>query len=92
MSVLLLLSNCGPLGILDCVASCEGAPGGRLPVSNIFLKLSTSNEALLLPSAGRSAGVRSSPDSFCCGSIDANVRENGFAGTPLGDMYDCGAW
>lgn len=92
VSVLLLLSNCGPLRILDCATACTGAPAGRLPVSNIFLKLSTSSEALLLPSGGLSTGFRSSPDSLCCGSIDANVREKGFAGTPLGDMYDCGAW
>lgn len=92
VSVLLLLSNCGPLGIFNCAVACAGGPGGRLPVSSIFLKLSTSKDALLLPNPGLSAGVRSSLGSFCCGSIDANVRENGFAGTPLGDMYDCGAW
>jgi hypothetical protein len=56
------------------------------------LKLSTSSEALLLPRDGLSAAVRFSPVSLSCGSIDANVRENGLAGTPLGDVAECGAW
>jgi len=56
-----------------------------------FLKLSTSNEALL-PRAALSAGVRSSPASLSCSSIDASVLENGLTGTPLGDVADCGAW
>jgi hypothetical protein len=57
-----------------------------------FLKLSTSNEALLLPRVALSAAVRSSPASFSCGSLDANVLENGLGGMRLGDMADCGAW
>jgi hypothetical protein len=80
---------------LDWAAVCIGRPGGRspgLPVSNKFLKLSTSREALLVPRAAFSAGVRPSPLSFSCGSIDASVLENGFAGTPAGDAADCGGW
>jgi hypothetical protein len=61
-----------------------------MPVSNKFLKLSTSSEALLLPRAGLSAAVRFSPASLSCGSMDANVRENGLAGTPAGDVAECG--
>jgi hypothetical protein len=78
---------------LDCAVACIGRPDGRspgLPVSNRFLKLSTSREALLVPGAAFSAGVRPSPLSLACGSIDASVLENGFAGTPAGDVTDCG--
>jgi hypothetical protein len=74
---------------------CIGCPKGRgpgLPVSSRFLKLSTSKEALLVPRAGLPAGVRPSPLSFSCGSIDANVLENGLAGTPPGDVADCSGW
>lgn len=94
VSVLLLLSNCAPLGTLLCAATCVEWLDGRspgLPVSSRFLKLSTSSEALLLPRPGRSAAGRGSPVSLSCGSIVANVRENGLAGTPAGDTADCGA-
>jgi hypothetical protein len=76
------------VGCIDC-------PDGRspgLPVSNRFLKLSTSNEALLVPRAAFSAGVRPSLPSFPCDSIDASVLENGLTGTPAGDVADGGGW
>jgi hypothetical protein len=79
----------------DWAVGCIGRPDGRSPgwpVSNRFLKLSTSREALLVPRAAFSAGVRPSPLSFSCGSIDASVLEKGFAGTPAGDVADCGGW
>ena len=58
--------------------------GYGLPVKSMFLKLSTSREALLLPGAAPSADARSSPPALC-GSIDASVFANGFAGTTEGD-------
>lgn len=94
VSVLLLLSNWTPLGMLGRGVACGDCPdwrGPALPVMSRFLKLSTSNDALLLPDAARSANVRSSPLPICCGSIDANVLENGFAGMPAGETTDCGA-
>jgi hypothetical protein len=57
-----------------------------------FLKLSTSKEARLLPGSACPVAVRSSPLPLSCGSIDANVLENGFAGILLGEIADCGAW
>jgi hypothetical protein len=56
-----------------------------------FLKLSTSKEARLLPGSACPVAVRSSPLVLSCGSMDANVLENGFAGIPLGDIAECGA-
>jgi hypothetical protein len=56
------------------------------------LKLSTSSEALLLPGAALSALVRSSSMPLSCGSIDASVLAKGFAGTPLGNVAELGAW
>lgn len=58
--------------------------GYGLPVRSMFLKLSTSSEALLLPGVAPSAAARSSPPALC-GSIDASVFANGFAGTTEGD-------
>jgi hypothetical protein len=57
-----------------------------------FLKLSTSNDTLLLPRAGLSAAVRSAALSLSCGSIEASVLANGFAGMLSGIREDCGAW
>jgi hypothetical protein len=54
-------------------------------VRSRFLKLSTSREALLLPRVGLSGLVRSSPLLASCGSSDASVLENGFAGALPGD-------
>lgn len=71
---------------------CPDRRGPILPVSSRFLKLSTSNEALLGLKAAFSAGVRPSALSLSCGSIVANVLENGLAGTPPGDTADCGGW
>jgi hypothetical protein len=53
---------------------------------SMFLKLSTSSDALLLPKAALSAVVRSWSASFSWGSSEARVLANGLAGTPLGDM------
>ena len=58
--------------------------GYGLPVRSMFLKLSTSREALLLPRVAPSADSRSSPPALC-GSIEASVFANGFAGTTDGD-------
>lgn len=63
--------------------------GYGLPVRSMFLKLSTSREALLmllllLPGVAPSADVRSSPPALC-GSMLARVFANGLAGTTDGD-------
>jgi hypothetical protein len=95
VSVLLLLSNWGALRGLGTAAIDFGSPDWRgpgLPVMSRVLKLSTSNDALLLPRAGLSAAVRSAALSLSCGSIEASVLANGFAGIPPGDIEDCGAW
>lgn len=87
-SVLLPLSTVAVCAELGAVSGCEGCPvcrGYGLPVSSMFLKLSTSREALLLPGVAPSAGARSSPLPLRCGSIDASVLANGFAGTTEGD-------
>ena len=55
------------------------------------MKLSTSKDALVFADAAFSADTFSSSLLRSCGSIEANVLENGFAGTPLGDTADCGA-
>lgn len=57
-----------------------------MPVNSMFLKLSTSSDALLLPVAGAaapSAAARSSPPARC-GSMLASVFAKGFAGTTDG--------
>ena len=59
VSVLLLLSNWMPLGMLGR-GGCPDCRGFALPVMSKFLKLSTSNDALLLPGAALSVAVRSS--------------------------------
>lgn len=86
-SVLLPLSTTAVLAGLGATGACGGCVvcrGYGLPVKSMFLKLSTSREALLLPWAAPSAGARSSPPALC-GSIDASVFANGFAGTADGD-------
>jgi hypothetical protein len=91
VSVLLLLSNWMPLGMLERGVVCVGGPDWRgfaLPVKSRFLKLSTSRDALLLPGAALSAAVRSSTAPLSCGSIDASVLAKGFAGIPAGDTAD----
>lgn len=88
VSVLLLVSNCAPASGCDTLVGCGGGPDGRgvgFPVMSRFLKLSTSKDALLLPNIGLPVFVRSSSFSLSCGSSDASVLENGFAGTLLGD-------
>jgi len=95
VSVLLLLSNWTPLGMLGrgvIFGDCPDWRGPGFPVMSRFLKLSTSRDALLLPDAALSAAVRSSPLPLSCGSIDANVFEKGFAGIPPGEIADWGAW
>jgi hypothetical protein len=88
VSVLLLVSNCAPATGCDVLVNCGGGPDGRgvgFPVMSRFLKLSTSRDALLLPNIGLPVFVRSSSLSRSCGSSEASVLENGFAGTLLGD-------
>lgn len=88
VSVLLLVSNCAPATGCDALVDCCGGPDGRgvaFPVRSRFLKLSTSKEALLLPSIGLPVFVRSSSLSLSWGSNEASVLENGFAGTLPGD-------
>jgi hypothetical protein len=88
VSVLLLVSNCAPVTGCDALVGCEGGPDGRgvdFPVRSRFLKLSTSKDALLLPSIGLPVFVRSSSLSLSCDSNEASVLENGFAGTPPDD-------
>lgn len=87
VSVLLLLSNMGALGMLEGAVACGDWPDGRglgLPVRSRFLKLSTSSETLLFIWIALSAAVRSTPSPFPCGSSVAKVREKGFDGTPVG--------
>jgi hypothetical protein len=50
-----------------------------------FLKPSTSSDALFLPRAALSVGVRSSPLPLPGDSMEASVLEKGFAGAVLGD-------
>jgi hypothetical protein len=57
-----------------------------------FLKLSTSRDALLLPGATFSVAFRSSAAPLSRGSMDANVRAKGFAGTPAGDVTGWRTW
>lgn len=95
VSVLLPLSNCGALSVLGATLVCGDWADGRgvgLPVKRRFLKLSTSNVALLLLVVCFSVPVRPSSAlavSCVCGSNDASVREKGFAGTPVGDSVLC---
>lgn len=65
-SVLLPLSTITALVALGTVGCevCVACRGYGLPVKSIFLKLSTSREALLLPGAAPSAAARSTPLPF----------------------------
>jgi hypothetical protein len=85
-SVLLPLSTTAALAELGAAGcgACVVCRGYGLPVRSMFLKLSTSREALLLPGAAPSAEARSSPPALW-GSILASVFANGFAGTAEGD-------
>lgn len=89
--MLLLLSNSVPPSAFGAIGGCEGWAewcGVGVPVKSRFLKLSTSNAALVLPGVVLSAPVRSAALAVSCGSSEANVRAKGFGGTPLGDRVD----
>jgi hypothetical protein len=91
----LLLSNWEPpraLGIAVAGVDCPDWRGADLPVMSRFLKLSTSSDARLAPGAGLCVAVRSSATVPSCGSSEASVLANGFAGMPPGDKVDCGCW
>lgn len=68
-SVLLPLSTTAAVAAPGAaVGGCGACPvfrGYGLPVKSMFLKLSTSREALLLPGVAPSAAARSSPLAFC---------------------------
>lgn len=89
--MLLPLSTIAAFAELGAVGGCVVCPvcrGYGLPVNSMFLKLSTSREALLFPGAAPSVDARSSPLLLCFGSIEANVFANGFAGTIDGDSAE----
>jgi hypothetical protein len=91
----LLPSNWEPLGALGVVVADVDCPKWRepvLPVMSRFLKLSTSSDALLAPRAGLCTAPRSSTTAPSCGSSEASVFANGFAGMLLGEKEDCDAW
>lgn len=98
VSVLLPLSKMAgvELGGFEEGAFWGGGPelrGLLIPCISRFLKPSTFKDCRLTPGAGLSVAVRSfgcpaiSPP-FSCGSMVASVRENGFAGAPLGECPD----
>jgi hypothetical protein len=82
LSTIAALAELGAAGGCAAGAACRGY---GLPVKSMFLKLSTSREALLLPGVAPSADARSSPLPLRRGSIEASVLEKGFAGTTDGD-------
>jgi hypothetical protein len=91
----LLLSNWGPpraVGVAVAGVDCPKWRGPDLPVMSRFLKLSTSSDALLAPRAGLCEAPRSSTTAASCGSSEASVLANGFAGMLPVDKDDCGAW
>lgn len=68
VSVLLPLSTTAALAKLGAAGGCEACAACRgygLPVNSMFLKLSTSSEALLFPGIAPSADARSSPPPLC---------------------------
>lgn len=84
--MLLLPLSTTAAGAPESCGGCAVCFGYGLPVKSMFLKLSTSSDALLLPAAGAaapSAEARSSPPARC-GSMLASVFAKGFAGTTDG--------